>query len=292
MSLKAIAHKTQQRLQSHDLRISLQPLGELSWMSVITLSGYSLCQKKPTTYSELGFHDPPGKGGLTNNWLGQFLALLVLGDPPKLWINGGFLWTKTVHKKSHPRACPFKLCWLLTAQLLKYISKNDISLGGAQRHERRSHKPRRTDGCYQMYYLSLQRHTSFCTLTVTYQDGLKLQSSWMTLLKQTILAIFSRGCMAAESNDFSQTLFQALSVRDERFPQRRTYNKNLFCFPCTQVINGRPLNQLHKLLQIHYMFARTGNQKGRKFSDIHVMSLYWTNLSLRLSWIVRIYFCS
>ncbi len=35
--LKAIAHKIQQRIQGHDLRISLRPLGVLSWMSVITL---------------------------------------------------------------------------------------------------------------------------------------------------------------------------------------------------------------------------------------------------------------
>ena len=36
-SLKAIAHKTQQGFQSHDLRIPLQPFEVLSWMSVITL---------------------------------------------------------------------------------------------------------------------------------------------------------------------------------------------------------------------------------------------------------------
>ena len=37
---------------------------------------YSLCQKKPTTHSELGFRDPPGRGGLTvdmvNSLYGDF----------------------------------------------------------------------------------------------------------------------------------------------------------------------------------------------------------------------------
>ncbi len=35
--LKAIVHKIQQRIQCRDLRISLWPLGVLSWMSIITL---------------------------------------------------------------------------------------------------------------------------------------------------------------------------------------------------------------------------------------------------------------
>ncbi len=43
---------------------------------------YSLCQKKPTTHSELDFLDPPGRGGLTAD-LVNFLPSLSWVMPPK-----------------------------------------------------------------------------------------------------------------------------------------------------------------------------------------------------------------
>ncbi len=61
--------------------ISLRPLGVLSWKSVIIL-----------------------------------LTLFHNADEASPWTS----WCR-IHKKSHPRSCPFKLCWLLTAQLLKEL---------------------------------------------------------------------------------------------------------------------------------------------------------------------------
>ncbi len=59
-ALKAIARKIQQRMQGHDLRISLRPLGVLSWMSVITLLRliHNICHNLPLSiflvYSTVG----------------------------------------------------------------------------------------------------------------------------------------------------------------------------------------------------------------------------------------------
>ncbi len=49
---------------------------------------YSLCQKKPTTHSELGFHDLPGRGRLTvdmvDSLYGGFKETWSIFGPPCL----------------------------------------------------------------------------------------------------------------------------------------------------------------------------------------------------------------